>query len=61
MLQVLGGLEELGDVVFIVQLWVQQRLVRSLDRAIIDEIQRAPQLLLAIRASMRIGVPDVFC
>ncbi len=27
-------------------------LVRSLDRAVIDEIQRAPQLLLAIKKSV---------
>ena len=37
-------------------------MIRSLDRAVIDEIQRAPQLLLAIKkASMKIGVPDASC
>ena len=36
-------------------------LIRSLDRAVIDEIQRVPQLLLAIKKqSMRIDAPAVF-
>lgn len=36
-------------------------LIRSLDRAVIDEIQRAPQLLLAIKKqSMRIDALAVF-
>ena len=33
-------------------------MIRSLDRAVIDEIQRAPQLLLAIKKSVR-GIRDV--
>lgn len=36
-------------------------MIRSLDRAVIDEIQRAPQLLLASKkASMKTGGQGVF-
>ena len=37
-------------------------MIRSLDRTVIDEIQRAPQLLLAIKkASTRTDVLVAFC
>ena len=46
MLQVLGGLEELGDVVFIVQLWVQQRLACSKRRG--KKVKRMKRRELAV-------------
>ena len=36
--------------------------IRGLDRAVIDEVQRAPEVLLAIKRSVtRINAPAAFC